>query len=187
MANNKNMTEIEHNKKMIEAVSFLLFSEYAKKKFSEKKQYPDFNLKESEEKIEKYNNLINDYKVKIAQLEAKEQRKLVSKTKREINIKAIKSNHLSAVDFLMKNLTYNWSLHNHFCFVEAKKKEDVEISDEKIDNAVVKEYENISDEKLFPNFTDKDIWSNGFYEGAKWYREQLKKNKIKINLKLKIN
>ena len=50
-----------------------------------------------------------------------------------------------------------------------------EISDEEIYNAVVKEYENVGDEKLFPNHTDKDIWMNGFYEGAKWYREQLKK------------
>lgn len=49
-----------------------------------------------------------------------------------------------------------------------------EISDEEIDNNIVKEYENVGDEKLFPNFTDKDIWGNGFYEGAKWYREQLK-------------
>jgi hypothetical protein len=49
-----------------------------------------------------------------------------------------------------------------------------EISDEEIDNAVVKEYENVGDEKLFPNHTDKDIWMNGFYEGAKWYRQQLK-------------
>jgi hypothetical protein len=49
-----------------------------------------------------------------------------------------------------------------------------EISDEEIDNAVVIGYENVGDEKLFPNHTDKDIWMNGFYEGAKWYREQLK-------------
>jgi hypothetical protein len=49
-----------------------------------------------------------------------------------------------------------------------------EISDEEIDNLVVKQYENVGDEKLFPNHTDKDIWMNGFYEGAKWYREQLK-------------
>jgi len=52
-----------------------------------------------------------------------------------------------------------------------------EISDEEIDNAVVKEYENVGDEKLFPNHSDKDIWMNGFYEGAKWYREQLKLKK----------
>jgi hypothetical protein len=51
-----------------------------------------------------------------------------------------------------------------------------EISDEEIDNAVVKEYENVGDEKLFPNHTDKDIWMNGFCEGIKWYREQLKRN-----------
>jgi hypothetical protein len=51
------------------------------------------------------------------------------------------------------------------------------LTDEDIDNAVVKEYENVGDEKLFPNHTDKDIWMNGFYEGAKWYREQLKNNK----------
>ena len=49
-----------------------------------------------------------------------------------------------------------------------------EISDEEIDNAVVKGYENVGDEKLFPNHTDKDIWMNGFYDGARWYREQLK-------------
>jgi hypothetical protein len=52
-----------------------------------------------------------------------------------------------------------------------------EISDEEIDNAVVLRYENVGDEKLFPNHTDKDIWMNGFYEGAKWYRELLKNNK----------
>ena len=45
---------------------------------------------------------------------------------------------------------------------------------EDIDNAAVKEYENVGDEKLFPNHTDKDIWMNGFYDGARWYREQLK-------------
>jgi len=49
-----------------------------------------------------------------------------------------------------------------------------QISDEEIDNAVVEKYENVGDEKLFPNHTDKDIWMNGFYEGAIWYREQLK-------------
>ena len=49
-----------------------------------------------------------------------------------------------------------------------------EISDEEIDNAVVKQYEKVGDEKLFPNHSDKDIWMNGFYEGAIWYREQLK-------------
>jgi len=174
MAKNKNLTEIEHNKKMIEAVSFLLLSEYAKKRFSEKKQYPDFNLKESEENIEKYNNLINDYKVKIAQLEAKEKRKLVSKTKREINIKSIKSN-LSAVDFLMQNMTYDWSLHNHFCFVEAKKKEDREISDEDIDEASL----NYDYNKASYNTPEVH-----FMYGAKWYREQIKKKKIKISLKI---
>jgi hypothetical protein len=51
---------------------------------------------------------------------------------------------------------------------------NAQISDEEIDNAVVKEYENVGDEKLFPNHSDKDIWMNGFYEGSKWYREQLK-------------
>jgi len=53
----------------------------------------------------------------------------------------------------------------------------MEISDEEIDNAVVIEYENVGDEKLFPNHTDKDIWMNGFYDGARWYREQLKQRK----------
>ena len=55
------------------------------------------------------------------------------------------------------------------------------LSDEEIDNVVVKEYENVGDEKLFPNFTDKDIWQNGFYEGAKWYREQLKNTTNRYN------
>lgn len=56
-----------------------------------------------------------------------------------------------------------------------KKIRDIpELTDEEIDNAVVKEYENVGDEKLFPNHTDKDIWMNGFYDGARWYREQLK-------------
>jgi hypothetical protein len=50
----------------------------------------------------------------------------------------------------------------------------IEISDEGIDNSVVKEYENAGEEKVFPNFTNKDIWMNGFYDGAKWYREQIK-------------
>jgi lipoate-protein ligase A len=53
-------------------------------------------------------------------------------------------------------------------------KQRLEISDEEIDNAVVLQYENVGDEKLFPNHSDKDIWMNGFYEGAKWYREQIK-------------
>jgi len=53
-------------------------------------------------------------------------------------------------------------------------KQRIEISDEEIDNAVVLQYENVGDEKLFPNHSDKDIWMNGFYEGAKWYREQIK-------------
>ena len=57
---------------------------------------------------------------------------------------------------------------------EEMHKQEIEISDEEIDNAVVKEYENVGDEKLFPNHTDKDIWMNGFYDGARWYREQLK-------------
>lgn len=55
-----------------------------------------------------------------------------------------------------------------------KEQSQPEISDEEIDNAVVKEYENVGDEKLFPNHTDKDIWMNGFCEGIKWYREQLR-------------
>jgi hypothetical protein len=65
----------------------------------------------------------------------------------------------------------------NFMKKEKERKEQLpqqEISDEEIDNAVVKEYENVGDEKLFPNHSDKDIWMNGFYEGAKWYREQLK-------------
>ena len=57
---------------------------------------------------------------------------------------------------------------------EEMHEQEIEISDEEIDNAVVKEYENVGDEKLFPNHTDKDIWMNGFYDGARWYREQLK-------------
>lgn len=56
-----------------------------------------------------------------------------------------------------------------------------EITDEQIDNAVVKAYENVGDEKLFPNHTDKDIWMNGFYEGAKWYRQELKVINDKTN------
>jgi hypothetical protein len=51
---------------------------------------------------------------------------------------------------------------------------NAQISDEEIENAVLKEYENVGDEKLFPSHTDKDIWMKGFYEGVKWYKEQLK-------------
>jgi len=79
---------------------------------------------------------------------------------------------------------WNWIDSNYnednFNIFDAKKmslemeSSQTEISDEEIDNAVVKVYENVGDEKLFPNHSDKDIWMNGFYEGAKWYREQLK-------------
>jgi hypothetical protein len=76
----------------------------------------------------------------------------------------------------MKYTEEEWSKLNN----ESKGRNEVElpqqeISDEEIDNAVVKQYENVGDDKLFPNHSDKDIWMNGFYEGAKWYREQLKK------------
>jgi hypothetical protein len=49
-----------------------------------------------------------------------------------------------------------------------------EISASDFHPAAVKEYENVGDEKLFPNHSDKDIWMNGFYEGAKWYRDTIK-------------
>ena len=31
-----------------------------------------------------------------------------------------------------------------------------------------KEFENVGDEGLFPNHSDKDIWVNGFKEGIVW-------------------
>ncbi len=65
----------------------------------------------------------------------------------------------------------------HAKLINVDKLGNDEISDEEIDNAVVIEYENVGDEKLFPNHTDKDIWMNGFYDGARWYREQLKQRK----------
>ena len=80
---------------------------------------------------------------------------------------------------VMGDVQFNGTQEEWDALVEKNKKTQVskkqtEISDEEIDNAVVKEYENVGDEKLFPNHTDKDIWMNGFCEGTKWYREQLR-------------
>jgi hypothetical protein len=35
----------------------------------------------------------------------------------------------------------------------------------KIEEIALREYENVGDDKLFPNHTDKDIWIAGFKEG----------------------
>ena len=42
----KKNTEIEHKKNMVEAISFLIFTEYAKKRQSDKKQYPKYDYNE---------------------------------------------------------------------------------------------------------------------------------------------
>lgn len=34
-----------------------------------------------------------------------------------------------------------------------------------IEEIAFKEFENVGDEKLFPNHTDKDIWVSGFVKG----------------------
>lgn len=35
----------------------------------------------------------------------------------------------------------------------------------KIEEIALREYENVGDDKLFPNHSDKDIWIAGFKEG----------------------
>jgi hypothetical protein len=55
--------------------------------------------------------------------------------------------------------------------------EKKEITNKTIFENSITEFENVGDEKLFPNYTDKDIWVYGFNIGAQWYREQLKNNK----------
>jgi hypothetical protein len=85
----------------------------------------------------------------------------------------------TAMQELWEYIEANYNEEN-FNIFSAKKmsleleKQQMELTDEEIDNAVVKEYENVGDEKLFPNHSDKDIWMSGFYDGARWYREQLK-------------
>jgi len=45
-------------------------------------------------------------------------------------------------------------------------------SEEEIDKAIeelaLKEFENVGDEGLFPNHTDRDIWVSGFRDGVKY-------------------
>jgi len=48
-----------------------------------------------------------------------------------------------------------------------------------IEEIAFKEYENVGDEKLFPNHTDKDIWIAGFKEG--YLLAQSKVNKFSSN------
>jgi len=85
----------------------------------------------------------------------------------------------TAMQELWEYIEANYNEEN-FNILDAKEKsleiekQQMQLTDEEIDNAVVKEYENVGDEKLFPNHSDKDIWMNGFYDGARWYREQLK-------------
>lgn len=85
----------------------------------------------------------------------------------------------TAMQELWEYIEANYNEDN-FNILDAKEKslelenKQMNISDEEIDNAVVLQYENVGDEKLFPNHSDKDIWMNGFYDGARWYREQLK-------------
>jgi hypothetical protein len=80
---------------------------------------------------------------------------------------------MKTIDEQIFELEQQLNIPNHLRYHNSKFLQK-EISDEEIDNAVVLQYENVGDEKLFPNHSDKDIWMNGFYEGAKWYREQIK-------------
>ena len=118
----KNIIEIEHNRKMIEVVSFLMLTEYTKKRLADKKQYPNFNLKESEENIQKYKVLVHQYQDKIYELDKKEKKKLENKIKKEISIKAINSK-LSAVAWLEENLNLDRDVKVSLLFEQAKKME----------------------------------------------------------------
>jgi len=42
-----------------------------------------------------------------------------------------------------------------------------------MEEIAIKEFENVEDEKLFPNHTDKDIWIAGFKKGAEWQQERI--------------
>jgi hypothetical protein len=42
-----------------------------------------------------------------------------------------------------------------------------------MEEIAIKEFENVGDEKLFPNHTDKDIWIAGFKKGTEWQQEQI--------------
>jgi hypothetical protein len=124
----KNLTELNHCKRMVEVVSFLVFTEYAKYRLVDKKQYPKFDLKESEEKIQKYKNSIYDYKVKIEELELKEERRVENKIKKEIGLKS-KNSKLKAVEWLEENLKLNMDFRTTLLFEIAKEMEKKQIVD----------------------------------------------------------
>jgi hypothetical protein len=81
----KKNTEIEHKKNMVEAISFLIFTEYAKKRLSDKKQYPKFDYNESKENIQKYKIMLHQYQVDIDKYELKKEKRLKKQREREFN------------------------------------------------------------------------------------------------------
>jgi hypothetical protein len=117
-------TDIEHKKKMVEAISFLIFTEYAKKRLSDKKQYPKFDYNESEENIQKYKIMAHNYQADIDKYELKKERRLKKKREREFN----------------------------------------QLLEREADII----FNKIGDEGQLPNH--KEIWMNGFKEGAKWQK-----------------
>ena len=46
--------------------------------------------------------------------------------------------------------------------------------DEAIEELALKEFENVGDEGLFPNHSDRDIWVSGFRDGIKYVMNKLK-------------
>lgn len=135
----KNVIEIEHIKRMMEMIAFLVLAEHTKRKMAKRKQYPNFNMKQSEEVMLKYRIMASQYKADLDKLEQKEQKRLEAKSKKEqtvsISTDAIKQ-HKSELSVIP------------------------EISDEDIEKSI--------------SYDSKDPYVQGYINGAKWMREQLK-------------
>lgn len=76
--------EIDDCQNMIECISFMILAEHTKIKLAKSKKYPNFNIKESEQQIQKYRIMANEYQVKLYELKEKDKPKFVPLTQEEI-------------------------------------------------------------------------------------------------------
>jgi hypothetical protein len=78
------MTDIEYHKKLIEMGWWLRFYEKGRAKIAKDNKEKDFDFKESEEKIKKYDEFLRDSRYEIIKIEEEEERKYKERTKQLI-------------------------------------------------------------------------------------------------------
>lgn len=76
--------DIQYYKKMIEVVCCLKFYEKGRQRIAKSNKEKDFDFKESEEKIKKYDEFLRDSRYEIIKIEEEEERKYKERTKQLI-------------------------------------------------------------------------------------------------------